>query len=73
MIDFKPIQPEDKPVFEPYLQLGQYGCEHSFVNLYLWGRQKAAIVEGCLVSFSQFDRRSVYMICGEDKRRRCLR
>ena len=25
-------------------------------------------MEGCLVTFSQFDRKSVYMICGEDKR-----
>ena len=68
MIDFKPLRLEDKPIYEPYLQAGEYGCEHSFVNLYLWGRQKAALVEGCLVTFSQFDRRSVYMICGEDKK-----
>ena len=68
MIDFKPITVEQKPLYEPYLQLGAYGCEHSFVNLYMWGRQKAALVDGCLVTFSQFDRQSVYMICGEDKK-----
>ena len=68
MIDFQPIKPEHKELYEPYLQLGEYGCEHSFVNQCLWGRQKAAFVEGCLVTFSQFDRRSVYMISGEDKK-----
>lgn len=68
MIDFQPIMLEQRALYEPYLQQGSYGCEHSFVNLYLWGRQKAALVEGCLVTFSQFDRKSVYMICGQDKR-----
>ena len=68
MIDFKPITPDQKALYEPFLQAGEYGCEHSFVNLYLWGRQKAAVVENCLVTFSQFDRRSVYMICGENKK-----
>lgn len=68
MIDFKAIRPEDRALFEPYLQLGQYGCEHSFVNLYLWGRQRAALIEGCLVTFSQYNRKSVYMICGQEKK-----
>lgn len=68
MIDFKPITIAQKALYEPFLQFGEYGCEHSFVNLYLWGRQKAALVEGCLVTFSQYDRRSVYMICGQDKK-----
>ncbi len=30
------------------------------MNLYIWGRQRAAEVEGHLVLFSQYDRRSVY-------------
>lgn len=62
MINFQNLQPEQKPEFERYLQSqGERGCEYSFVNLYLWGKQKAAIVHDHLVLFSQFDRRSVYL------------
>lgn len=62
MIDFKPLALEDRALFEGYLQSGgERGCEYSFVNLYLWGRQKAAILEDCMVFFSQFNRKSVYL------------
>ena len=62
MIDFQPLTPEQKEQFSQYLQAGgERGCEYSFVNLYLWGRQKAAIVEDHLVFFSQFNRKSVYL------------
>ena len=62
MIDFQYLQPEQRQEFERYLQAqGERGCEYSFVNLYLWGRQKAALVHDHLVFFSQFDRRSVYL------------
>ena len=61
MIDFKPITLEYKEIYEQYLQNGEeHGCEYSFANLFLWGRQKAAFVDGQLVLFSQFSRRSVY-------------
>ena len=62
MIDFQPLDPSQKETYEAFLKnAGLRGCEYSFVNLYLWGRQKAAIVEGHLVFFSQFNRRSVYL------------
>ena len=62
MIDFKPLTPAQKGLFQPYLRCGgERGCEYSFVNLYLWGRQKAALVENTLVFFSQFNRKSVYL------------
>lgn len=62
MIDFQYLNPAQKPEFDRYLRSqGERGCEYSFVNLYLWGRQKAAIVHDHLVFFSQFDRRSVYL------------
>lgn len=66
MITFSPITLEQKERYMPYLTCGSHrGCTYSFVNLYLWGRQKAAIVENSLVVFSQFDRKSVYMFpCG---------
>ena len=62
MIDFQYLVPEQKPEFDRYLHSqGERGCEYSFVNLYLWGKQKAALVHDHLVFFSQFDRRSVYL------------
>jgi hypothetical protein len=62
MIDFKPLTLEQKPLFDRYLQAaGERGCEYSFVNLYLWGRQKAAVLNDNLVFFSQFNRKSVYL------------
>lgn len=62
MIDFRPISISDRPRYEPLLRAGgEHGCECGFVNLYLWGRQKAAVVEGQLVVFSQYNRKSVYM------------
>lgn len=61
MIEFKRITIEDKAEFEKYLFDGnERGCEYSFANLYMWGRQRAAIVKEHLVLFSQYDRRSVY-------------
>ncbi len=71
MIDFKPLSLEDKPRLDAFLQnAGERGCEYSFANLYLWGRQRAAVVDGCLVLFSQFNRRSVYPfpVGGGDKK-----
>lgn len=61
MIDFQPLRLEQKPRFDRILQnAGQRGCEYSFANLYIWGRQKAAFLGDCLVFFSQFNRKSVY-------------
>ena len=61
MIDFQKIRPEDREQFNRYLFSGkEKGCEFSFANLFLWGRQKAAVVEDHLVLFSQFNRKSVY-------------
>ena len=61
MIDFQPIGPGDLGKYSRFLQ-GEKpsGCEYSFANLYLWGRQKAAVVEGQMVLFSQFNRKTVY-------------
>jgi len=61
MIDFQPICLEDREKYNAYLQRGKSkGCEYSFANLYLWGRQKAAVVDGQMVLFSQFNRKTVY-------------
>ncbi len=62
MIDFKPLDLSQKPLFDRVLQhLPERGCEYSFVNLYLWGRQKAAFIGENLVFFSHFSRKSVYL------------
>ena len=61
MIDFKPITLENKELYQQYLLDGkERGCEYSFANLYLWGRQKATILHGHLTMFSQFNQRCVY-------------
>lgn len=62
MIDFKHVSIDDREEYEKALfadTVGR-GCEFSFANFYLWGRQTLAHTNGCIVMFSQFDRRSVY-------------
>ncbi|MBQ2732548.1 MAG: DUF2156 domain-containing protein [Clostridia bacterium] len=60
-IDFSPVSLADR---ERYLDLlaenGEFGCEFSFANIYLWGRQYIAFDHGCAMLFSHFNRRSVY-------------
>ena len=61
MLNFKRIAPEDREIYQKYLCCGsQRGCEYSFANLYLWGRQSVAEAHGHAVLFSQFNRRTVY-------------
>ena len=61
MIPFERLDLHQKEKYEQFLmQSGERGCEYSFANKFLWGRQKAAFLDGFLVFFSQFDRRSVY-------------
>lgn len=61
MIDFQKFDLTNKTAYDRYLMhCGERGCEYSFANLNLWGRQRAAFVEDHLVLFSQFERRSVY-------------
>jgi len=62
MIDFQRLSLEKKSDYDRILQaLDNRGCEYSFVNLYLWGRQKAAFLGDNLVFFSQFNRKSIYL------------
>ena len=61
MIDFQRLDLSDKARFDEILMnCGHRGCEYTFVNLFLWGRQKAAFVADRLVLQSQFDRKCVY-------------
>ena len=61
MIDFQRLDLEQKARYDAILRnCGQRGCEYSFVNLFLWGRQKAAFLGERLAILSQFNRKCVY-------------
>ena len=61
MIDFKRLKPEQRQQYNDLLFAGpERGCEYSFANLYLWGQQKVAFLQGCAVIFSHFHGHSVY-------------
>ena len=62
MIEFKPITLEHKEEYLRVLsQAPRQGCEYSFANLFLWGRQQVAFLDGNVAVFSQFNRKSVYL------------
>ncbi len=70
MLDFQKFDLSRREEYLPYLQNSPRGCEYSFANLYMWGRQHCAFVKDYLVLFSQFHRRSVYPFpagCGDLK------
>lgn len=61
-INFRRLKPEDRHELRELLYSAErQGCEYSFANLYLWGCQQTAMVEGWLAIFSHFAGRSVYM------------
>lgn len=61
MMEFQPLTLEDKADYEQQLMAcPERGCEYSFANLFLWGRQQATRLHGHWVLFSQFNRRSIY-------------
>lgn len=61
MIDFHSVCLHDKAIYEKYLFVGkEHGCECSFVNRYLWGKQEMAILHDHMVLRSRFDNKSIY-------------
>ena len=61
MIPFHRASIADKEQYEKYLlSAPERGCEYSFANLFLWGRQEIAFVNGCVAYFSHFFGKSVY-------------
>lgn len=74
MIDFKRITIEDKSIYDKYLNDGrERGCEFSFANLFLWGRQSVAFVHDHALMFSQFNQKTVYPFpVGDDNVREAL-
>ncbi len=62
MIEFQSLDLTQKTEYDNILlRCGERGCEYSFVNLFVWGRQRAAFLGEQLVFFSQFNRKSVYL------------
>lgn len=61
MIDFQKLDISRKAEYDAYLKAAAYrGCGYSFANLYMWGRQRAAVVCGRLAFFSHYAGRTVY-------------
>lgn len=61
MIQFKRLSPDHREEYEQYLMTGPTrGCEYSFANKYLWGKQQAAYLHGCVAFFSHFHGKSIY-------------
>ena len=61
MIEFEPMTLRHKERYEALLfAAAGRGCEYSFANLYMWGRQNIAFLHGCAGFFSHFFGRSVY-------------
>ncbi len=61
MIPFHRIGLSDKAVYDTMMMSApERGCEYSFANLYLWGRQEIAFIHGCAAFFSHFYGKTVY-------------
>ena len=61
MIEFKRLQLNQRDEYEKILfSCEPRGCEYSFANLNLWGKQQVAFLHGCVAFFSHFYGRSVY-------------
>ena len=61
MIDFQRPKFHHKAQYDAILMAQPpRGCEYSFANLCLWGRQHLAFIHGCVVLFSHFYGKSVY-------------
>ncbi len=61
MIQFERIDPARRADFVPYLELASHrGSGYSFANLYMWGCQQTAVVDGQLLVFSNFNEHTLY-------------
>ena len=61
MISFHRAMPEHRQDYNAILfQENPRGCEYSFANIYLWGKQNIAFLEGCVAFFSHFNGKTLY-------------
>lgn len=74
MIDFQCLRTSQRARYnEILMEVPEQGCEYSYANLRLWGRQQVAFLHGCVAFFSHFYGRSVYPYpIGAGDRRRVL-
>lgn len=62
MIDFHKPELSRREEYLPYLKSAAHrGCGYSFANLYMWGRQSLAFLDGHLAIFSHFDGHTMYL------------
>ena len=62
MIPFRRPTLSDRETLQPLFLQAQYrGCDYSFANIYLWGQQQFAVLDGVLVIFAHWDGRSIYV------------
>lgn len=68
MIPFhSPTTQERDRLMPMFLSSAYHGCEYSFTNIFLWGRQQYALVSDEIVLFSHWDGRSMYVYPGTEK------
>ena len=61
MLTFQKLKPEDRAAFLKCSHPEKIrGCEYSFVNMCIWGRQRVCFLEDFIAIFSQYDRNTVY-------------
>lgn len=61
MLEFKRMDPAFREEYNHLLTAsGRQGCEYTFVNISLWGRQRMARFQDWVILFSQYGRCSVY-------------
>ena len=61
MIEFQRLNADQKEAYNAILMAcPERGCEYSFANLFLWGRQHVAFTKDCVAFFSHFYGKSVY-------------
>lgn len=61
MLEFKKLNPKDAALYRGYLRHATHrGCACGFSNLFMWGRQRYAMVGTHMALFSHFNGRSVY-------------
>lgn len=61
MINFRPIDVNDKTLYNEHLYQGTLkGCEFSFGNLFMWGLQEIAFLHNHAVLYSRYDHHCFY-------------
>lgn len=61
MIDFQKVHTNMRSSYLAAMtDCGSRGCEYSFANLRMWGRQNIAFLHGCVAFFSHFYGKSIY-------------